>query len=721
MKYTATIAAIFLFATPSRAQSGPASQQSESPWAQDLKKYPGLLAEFGQLIDKLQHNIKFPAPRGASQIASLLPEGTMSYAAFPNYGDVAQQALKVFREELKESSVLRDWWEHGEVAVTGPKVEASLEKLSQLHQYLGEEIVVSGAMEGREPNLLVIAEIRRPGLKKFLQQLVNPLGGNSKPEMRVLDLQELAAAKDEGPSQKLIVLVRSDFVVGAFDLATLRSFNTRLERGSREFVSSPFGQRVVREYQGGVTILAAADLHTMLKQSSPGAEQNPTFLHSGFADMKYLVWEHKSVEGQIVSQSELSFSAPRHGAASWLAKAGPLSSLDFVSPKAILSSTVVFTDPAQIYEDLKELLSTSNSNPFAALAQMEQVLKLSLKDDLFGHLAGEITVELDNVAPPAPVWKVILKVKDTGQVQQTLRTLLTAAHFEAQHFDKGGITYYTVRIPSPKTSLEIGYAFADGHLIVASSPEMVAEAVRLHGSGGSLGKSKKFQASLPPGHSMNFSAMLYEDPVAMSALKMRQLAPEIAESLAQFSGEDAPSVVCVYGEETAIREASKGGAFDMGAALIVAAIAIPNLLRSKIAANEASAVGMMRTVNTAEVEYAATYPQRGFAPDMSTLGPNAREPGAESADHASLIDDTLGNESCTAMSWCTKSGYRFRVTANCKQQLCGEYVAIGTPVDSNTGGKSFCTTSDGVIRSITGPPLTLPVSVSECKAWSPLQ
>src|SRR5882724_5870261 len=47
--------------------------------------------------------------------------------------------------------------------------------------------------------------------------------------------------------------------------------------------------------------------------------------------------------------------------------------------------------------------------------------------------------------------------------------------------------------------------------------------------------------------------------------------------------------------------------------LIIAAIAIPNLLRSRMAANEASAVGSLRTINTAEVTYSTTYPTQGFA------------------------------------------------------------------------------------------------------------
>jgi hypothetical protein len=311
-----------------------------------LNKYPGLLAELGRLFEKLQHDVQFPAAREQSRLLPLLPASTVSYSALPNYGDVVHQALDVFRQELQESTELRDWWEHGELAAGGPKLEESLEKFCQLEQYLGEEVVVSGAMEGREPKLLVIAEVRKPGLKKFLEELVNQLAGNSKPEVRVLDLQELATAQEAGPAQKLVLLVRPDFVVGAVDLATLRSFNGQLEGRSRESVSTPFGQRVAQEYEGGVTILAA-DLHKILNQVSPEMKQNVTFERSGFADMKYLVWEHKSVAGQAVSQAELSFSAPRHGAASWLARPGPMSGLDFVSPKAMLAAMVVFTNPLE--------------------------------------------------------------------------------------------------------------------------------------------------------------------------------------------------------------------------------------------------------------------------------------------------------------------------------------------------------------------------------------
>jgi hypothetical protein len=74
-----------------------------------------------------------------------------------------------------------------------------------------------------------------------------------------------------------------------------------------------------------------------------------------------------------------------------------------------------------------------------------------------------------------------------------------------------------------------------------------------------------------------------------------------------------------------------------------------------------------------------------------------------------------------ASTWCTKSGFRFKLAAVCKKQKYEEFVVVGTPETISTGTRSFCSTSDGVVRFETGPPLTSPVSVSECHSWSPLQ
>ncbi len=722
LQYAATIAAIVSVAPGCHAQAKtPAASKPDTPWSEEMKKYPGLIPELGTLVEKLQQNIQFPPARTESRLVALLPESTMSYAAISNYGDVTQQALKIFRQELQESAVLREWWQHGSAAAAGPKIEDSLEKFAQLHQYLGEEIVVAGSVEGKDSSFLVIAEVRKPGLKKFLQETVAQFAEGSKQGVRVLDAQELVTAKDASPAQGFTVLVRPDFVVAGADLATLRKFNARLEQRNHQFAATPFGQRIGKEYEGGVTLLAAADLQKIVNQVPPDAKQNETFQRSGFADVKYLVWEHKSVGGRDISQTELSFNAPRHGSAAWLAKPRTLSSLDFVSPKAMVAGTVVLASPSQIFEDVKQLYSGSSSSPFASLEAFEKILKVSVKDDLLRTLGGEITVELDSVTPPKPVWKAILSVRDPSHLQQTLSTLLAAGHLEAQPFKDGEVTYYSVPIPSSPAPFEIGYAIVDGHLIVASSREIVAEAVRLHKTGGSLGKSQTFLATLPPDRGLEASALLYQDPIALTTMQLRPTAPEIAESLARITKKATPAVVCVYGEESAIRETSTNGAFDLGAGLVMAAVAIPNLLRSRMAANEASAVGSLRTVNVAQVTYAATYPQRGFARDLAKFGSDPRGGTVESPEHAALIDKSLANESCTGDAWCTKNGYRFRVTTACKQLPCKEYLVVAAPVDSNTGVRNFCSISDGVIRYKPGSPLNPPASVAECKAWAPLQ
>jgi hypothetical protein len=103
----------------------------------------------------------------------------------------------VFRQERQESAVLRDWWTHSRMAASGPKIEDVVDKFAQLHQFLGDEIVISAALDGTKPSFLMLAEVRNPGLKQFLQQQSEQLSGGSKSGMRILDAQELAAAKDK--------------------------------------------------------------------------------------------------------------------------------------------------------------------------------------------------------------------------------------------------------------------------------------------------------------------------------------------------------------------------------------------------------------------------------------------------------------------------------------------------------------------------------------------
>jgi type IV pilus assembly protein PilA len=720
-----------------------AQKQAPAPTVQsllsrDFEKFPGLLPELAQLLTKLQQNVQSPTPRNESRLLPLLPDSTMAYTALPNYGGAVHQALATFHQELQESAVLRDWWAHGQATASAPKIEQFLEQFEQLHQFLGDEIVLSGSMdpEHKSGRLLVLAEIRKPGLDTFLQQWITQSGGAAQVGVQVFDQQQFDKLSVP-PKKDLLVLVRPDFVIATTDLDTLRSFTTRLNGGNQLFAATPFGKRVAQEYQGGATLLAAADVQKILSQVLAGQkkDEQAKFQQSGFADMQYAVWKQAKVGTQSVSQGELAFTGPRHGAAAWLASPTPLGSLSFVSPSAMLAFSLVLSSLPQIFDDIKQLSGPAQTNTFAAIDGGQKALNLSLKDDLLGQLSGEFTVEVDSVSSTQPSGKIIFKVNDAARLQKTLTTLLALAQIPVENLNQGQpnqsqpnqgqLAYHVLRVGNLGGAMTAAYAFVDGYWIIASKPEILLEAVQLHSTNDSLLNSQKFVAAFPAGSSQppKASALVYQDSGATFGLQMHALSPELADSVAQFAQATPPSIVRVYGEESAIREQSNSASFGIAPALVVAAVAIPNLMRSRMAANEASAVSSLRTLNVAQVTYAATYPKRGFAPNLATLGSDPQNPTRASADHAAFVEEHLANPSCTGDSWCDKSGYQFRITTTGCSKLtpCKEYVAVATPVDGNTGTRSFCSSSDGVIHYKVGAPITVPPTVSQCRGWFPLK
>lgn len=121
--------------------------------------------------------------------------------------------------------------------------------------------------------------------------------------------------------------------------------------------------------------------------------------------------------------------------------------------------------------------------------------------------------------------------------------------------------------------------------------------------------------------------------------------------------------------------------------LIVSAIAIPNLVRSKMSANEASAVGSLRAINAACTNYSAGW-GKGFPVRLSNLGPGK----PATATNADLIDDLLASG--------TKSGYTFiYVSGKPSGGKIAAYTVQANPlVTQKTGGRYFFTDQTGVIR-----------------------
>ena len=130
--------------------------------------------------------------------------------------------------------------------------------------------------------------------------------------------------------------------------------------------------------------------------------------------------------------------------------------------------------------------------------------------------------------------------------------------------------------------------------------------------------------------------------------------------------------------------------------LIIAAIAIPNLMRSRMAANESSAVGSVRTINTAMVTYSTSFPDTGYAATLANLGgPTAAcVPGAVATIGAAcLIDNLLSIVQ-------QKSGYQFAaVGAATSGTVNNLYTVTATPLTIGaTGNRGFFSDQSGVIR-----------------------
>jgi type IV pilus assembly protein PilA len=130
--------------------------------------------------------------------------------------------------------------------------------------------------------------------------------------------------------------------------------------------------------------------------------------------------------------------------------------------------------------------------------------------------------------------------------------------------------------------------------------------------------------------------------------------------------------------------------------LIIAAIAIPNLLRARMAANEASAVGTLRNYSTAMVTYTSMCPNTGFPGSLQKLGP-----GSGDCERTNLVGAVLAAPNAT------KSGYRFFYSpgpANNLGQIVSYTITADPITDNTTGVRHFFVDESGIIRASSGEP-----------------
>jgi|SRR5580704_12610 type IV pilus assembly protein PilA len=150
--------------------------------------------------------------------------------------------------------------------------------------------------------------------------------------------------------------------------------------------------------------------------------------------------------------------------------------------------------------------------------------------------------------------------------------------------------------------------------------------------------------------------------------------------------------------------------------LVIAAIAIPNLMRARMAANDSSAAGSLHAIDAAEVGYFGSYETVGFPATLAPLG--GAQPCSPSIATACLIDNYLA----TNGGGNGKSGYSFSATGSASPASPNnnQFYATATPNSNLTGTRSYCSVDDLVVRLEPAGNITQVASYAACTALSPM-
>jgi hypothetical protein len=168
----------------------------------------------------------------------------------------------------------------------------------------------------------------------------------------------------------------------------------------------------------------------------------------------------------------------------------------------------------------------------------------------------------------------------------------------------------------------------------------------------------------------------------------------------------------------------------LGVAVLFAA---PSFFRLKGHIHNVNPAGTVRTLTTAELVYAETYPRVGYAPDLAALG--LPEDRALSAARSGIVDSRLGCSGGIGQGWRTKDWYRYNIQSSSRSAPYQDFWITATPLDvksleverrwtdwllrrpvqKSKPLRNFCALPDGYVRGEEAPPLKTPYTKSECE------
>jgi hypothetical protein len=554
------------FTTTQNLAPEPVSDQVS--WSQNRGQYLELLAELSNIRERIAQ-IPLPQPRYTSDLLDRMPLNAQLYVSVPNLGDFVQQAKAIFEDQLKQSPALQQWWSDGKQDKTA-ELNDLVNKVHDVSQYLGDEMVVVALNQPKGNGFAVVADVQRSGLSDLLKQQF--ASGSTHGNLTVLD--ETALKTEPVGSNGVYALVGPKEVVFSNSVDTLKAIDAQLNAGSSGFAATDFGQQITAAYSRGAGVILAANLQQMVAEAqsrAQGAKKSTAFFEeSGVSGMRYLIAEHRQVNGAPENHLNLEFAGTRQRVASWLGSPAAVGSLDFVSPNAALAVAGVSKDPTAIADDLMAMMSADKDGA-DEWNKAQSELGIDIRNDLAGNLGGEFLFALDGPVLPTPSWKAVIEVRDSARFETTLERLVQAIDSHLQSKDAAhGITIDSVQsgaqtfheVHNTTTGAVLAeYTFADGYLVVAPSKALLMDALETHASGNTLGRASSFKALLPADQNENYSAVAYQNLGPVLTPLLSQMNGESADAIKKLASDAHPTAICAWGKDARIEVASDSNLF----------------------------------------------------------------------------------------------------------------------------------------------------------------
>lgn len=514
--------------------------KEEVAWSRDLDQHVAAIKEMLDLRQQLE-KVRFPDSRYESKLMGFVPASAGIYVSIPNLGKTLGDTQQVMQTYMTQNPGMAHWW--NELGAHGFQPDTVIQKMREFSDFLGNEIILAVPLENGKPgDPLILAELKRPGLREFLLSELRHLGKGTE-EIHMVD-DPAKAGSGPGPW----MLLRPDLLAIAPNGAALRL-------GDGSFAKTPFGAQVAEAYRNGAGFLFSVDLKSALKgQASDGSA---TLLRP--MNLRSLLLEQKEIAGAEQMRATLNFSGPRQGMFAWLAAPAPMRALDFISPDASFVAAFTMLKPAQVLEDLEKnrTVTLPSSSEF------------DVKADLAAPLGGEFAVAMDGPLLP-PGWKLAVEVYDAPRLENTIERLVEMHNRECTGKENctvqltaesaNGRTYHALKIPAVPFGDAV-YTFVDGYLVAAPNRQLLDRAMQYRASGYTLTRSGQFMELLPRDHYSNFSAMVYQNAgpqaAALTGL-IGSLRPGQDKSLGEMAAKLKPMLLTAYGEDDKITVASGG-------------------------------------------------------------------------------------------------------------------------------------------------------------------